>query len=491
MTRKLHEHPTGELVLKLVSKTGAWREELAETASAVFGALDETLEPRVLVIQVEQLMRKVKGRQYRVEIEQCDAGVDLGTLETAITASFPYDILLGDALADLHKLYEARESFRRSVECALDLMVPSHATFCSNLVFGQFNRYTCVCVQLPKAALAVHSRASQPSVGRDAPSNLLLACVTAFLRHCELTLSQGTTMHFSDGLPTEGHERQILREAGRLLMFAPRLGVSESLFDDVDALSDMTYESSTASGTMVLAGPEDIPEGVLLAFDPAIPTDHHRGVRKLLQLSSGTVCLAVTDDTVWGLIRFQPDSLSHKSLFSVAFMGRSTWEWRYGDSTVMRVVRGQPSLPKAKLDQHHFRTTVEELVPTMTELDLSRLWTYVLGATQQKKGALIVVAEDAKQEASRLRDQSTRVTPRKLGFDSAQLVTAIDGAILSDFTGTVYAVGVILDGRSRPGLGNPSRGSRYNSAVKYVRSSGTKKRLAVVVSEDGSVDIVR
>ena len=50
-------------------------------------------------------------------------------------------------------------------------------------------------------------------------------------------------------------------------------------------------------------------------------------------------------------------------------------------------------------------------------------------------------------------------------------------------------MGVILDGKSRPNRGTPTRGARYNSAVRYVESS-PYPCLAVVVSEDGMVDIV-
>ena len=66
-------------------------------------------------------------------------------------------------------------------------------------------------------------------------------------------------------------------------------------------------------------------------------------------------------------------------------------------------------------------------------------------------------------------------------------VTSIDGAILLDVTGTCYSIGVILDGMAMTN-GNPERGSRYNSAVRYVE--GNKgKCVAIIISEDGMVDL--
>ena len=71
-------------------------------------------------------------------------------------------------------------------------------------------------------------------------------------------------------------------------------------------------------------------------------------------------------------------------------------------------------------------------------------------------------------------------------------ITAIDGAVLVDPSSTCHAIGVILDG-SITKKGDPSRGARYNSAVRYVESQKedhTYTCLAIVVSEDGTVNLV-
>lgn len=67
------------------------------------------------------------------------------------------------------------------------------------------------------------------------------------------------------------------------------------------------------------------------------------------------------------------------------------------------------------------------------------------------------------------------------------LVTAIDGAVLVSPDATCFAIGVILDGRATP-KGNPARGARYNSAIRYVESQN--QSLAIVVSEDGGVNLI-
>ena len=91
--------------------------------------------------------------------------------------------------------------------------------------------------------------------------------------------------------------------------------------------------------------------------------------------------------------------------------------------------------------------------------------------------------------AERLRTQSTLLEPVLPTPLLTRLVTSIDGALLLDIDGFCHAVGVILDGKSHPDRGTSTRGARFNSAIRYVESS-TTPCLAVVVSEDGMVDIV-
>jgi hypothetical protein len=69
-----------------------------------------------------------------------------------------------------------------------------------------------------------------------------------------------------------------------------------------------------------------------------------------------------------------------------------------------------------------------------------------------------------------------------------QSVSGIDGTILLDPSGFCHAIGIILDGEATDQC-TPSRGSRYNSGVRYVKASGPR-RLAVVVSDDRTVDII-
>lgn len=102
---------------------------------------------------------------------------------------------------------------------------------------------------------------------------------------------------------------------------------------------------------------------------------------------------------------------------------------------------------------------------------------------------MILISEQADAEAKRLSHQCIRIEPMILDDDTMKLVTTIDGAILLDTKGICHAIGVILDGHASA-KEDTARGSRYNSAVRYVHGDHGRC-LAVVVSADGTVDFVQ
>jgi hypothetical protein len=117
-----------------------------------------------------------------------------------------------------------------------------------------------------------------------------------------------------------------------------------------------------------------------------------------------------------------------------------------------------------------------------------RLFRILEAAIDQPYGTMIVVSDHAEDEAIRLQSQGTRIEPVVLSDEMVRRVAAIDGALLLDSEGRCHAIGVILDGRATSD-GKPSRGARYNSALRYVHGAGGAT-LAVVISEDGRVDLL-
>ena len=115
------------------------------------------------------------------------------------------------------------------------------------------------------------------------------------------------------------------------------------------------------------------------------------------------------------------------------------------------------------------------------------IWRIVNESAKQKHGTLIIISGEAEKESKRLEQQSTKIEPTLLDEDLMWKVTSIDGAVLLDPSGMCHSIGVILDGLSVP-KGDPARGSRFNSAVRYVEMK-KGKCVAVIVSEDGMADL--
>src|SRR3546814_10688340 len=72
------------------------------------------------------------------------------------------------------------------------------------------------------------------------------------------------------------------------------------------------------------------------------------------------------------------------------------------------------------------------MFPTSTETTRTRFWQLFNAAAHQKKGSMIVIAEDAESEALRLDAQGTNIQPAQLSVELLRQASAIDGSILMD-----------------------------------------------------------
>ena len=152
----------------------------------------------------------------------------------------------------------------------------------------------------------------------------------------------------------------------------------------------------------------------------------------------------------------------------------------------MKAAYGLPHLPLPRLDRERFRSNIRRMFPTCDSVD--RLWSIVQAAMGQHRGTMITISDSAQEEAMRLRKQSLGIDPIELTTDLVGRLTRIDGALLIDPKGICYAVGVILDGHATE-HGDPSRGARFNSAIRYIISASATT-MCLVVSEDGHVDML-
>lgn len=328
--------------------------------------------------------------------------------------------------------------------------------------------------------------------GRLLPPSLLRAAMLRFGEESMKALSEAEPGAGFINRPSETEE--VLRAAGKSLLDTPAqaLGLDPNtaqLFNTCNTISSLRYEGAAGVGKLLLArrGHPNLTE--VFALTCPTPLTDYRAVRKLLEMTTTDIHLLADGENVYALGR-QTGSYDtcREDLFVINFLTHYVWELQHGGLVLMRSHYGLPGMPRARLHRSRFRRDVHRLFGLSDTRKVERLWEVVLEASRQKSGTILVITTEALAEADRLKLQCTLIEPVPLTPLITRLVTAIDGAVLLDPEGYCYSIGVILDGKAS-GNGNSARGARYNSAVRYVASSA-HPCLAVVVSEDGLVDVL-
>lgn len=154
----------------------------------------------------------------------------------------------------------------------------------------------------------------------------------------------------------------------------------------------------------------------------------------------------------------------------------------------MRCRFGEARLPQEPIGRERFVDNMRRIFGRIEEPSIDRFLKVLDLLTQLPRGSSIIIAADATAEAQRLAQQGTVINPVPLSKGLLERATAIDGSILADPQGVCHAIGVILDGQAVEDS-TPSRGARYNSAVRYV-AAGSQPRMAFVISADRTLDVV-
>jgi hypothetical protein len=290
---------------------------------------------------------------------------------------------------------------------------------------------------------------------------------------------------------------EILRAAGNRMMagaaqradtFYNQEGHEELLFDVCNRISSLSYEGAASAGHLVVARKNHPAVKTRVAFARSVEVHNVRASRKLLELTSPNLAIHMNAKNIFGLVEVADYTAGQADLYEVNILGHHLWELAHAGKALMRVRDGLPSLPAPPLEEGKVRTDLRRVFRNITIEQVDLLVSLVSEAVGEKHGTMLVISEDAANEALRLANQGTLLEPCLMTPELLRQLTRIDGAVLLDPTGTCYAIGVILDGLATE-KGNPARGARFNSAVRYV---GTPKKacMAIVVSEDGGVDLV-
>jgi len=286
---------------------------------------------------------------------------------------------------------------------------------------------------------------------------------------------------------------ELIRIAARNFMHTPGIAVADrytyaDLFDRFNLISSLLYEGTQGVGHIVLANPSNASIEYVIRFQEPVPFREPRWARKVLQMAAADVALIADSEQIYGLGRLDPTH-DHRlqDAFTIDFLDHYHWELSCGSQVLLRSHYGVPQLPFEVIEMDLFTSNYARLFPQSSPPEQSHIWDLFNVVIRQNRGSMIIVAEDAASEARRLAQQGTGIEPVRLTEQLLRRVSGIDGTIILDPTGKCHAIGVILDGAANDEC-TPSRGSRFNSAVRYVHSASAK-RLAIVVSDDRTVDI--
>ena len=287
--------------------------------------------------------------------------------------------------------------------------------------------------------------------------------------------------------------REIARAAAESFMMSLGMALGNlvwsGLFEEFNRISSLLYEGTQGRGRILLANPENRFLEWMLTLGAPVPIQQTRWSRKMLQMATTDVALIADGNRIYGLGNISDKhQASSEDIFEVDFLEHYDWQIRCGKDLLLRSIYGEPKCPQKTKGRDLFLDNYRRLFHLATEEDAERIWELFEVAEAQEHGSMIVVAEDAAEEATRLASQGTVVRRTLMTKDLLQRVSNIAGTIIVDQFGYCHAIGVILDGPANEKC-TPSRGARFNSGIRYVEAT-EKPRLAIVVSEDRTVDII-
>lgn len=283
----------------------------------------------------------------------------------------------------------------------------------------------------------------------------------------------------------------VLRSAADLFVSAviARTGQDQAFgaLQAFDAVSAQPYEGRSGKGSILLAPRGDKGVSTVMDMEHPVPIGRARSLRKVLELSIGDLHLLCDGREVYGLGKLDADA-PRPHTFEARVSGTGSWELWDGDTPYLRVDNGIPGMPRELLDEDEFSATVDRVFPEVSARNARFLWETARACTRQPHGTMLVVHPEAAAEAQRLLPQAYAIAPARLGPEALSAATGIDGAVLVAPDGKCHAVGVILDGLAT-GTGDPSRGARFSSAIRYLAGAG-KGAMVIIVSEDGKIDLL-
>lgn len=264
--------------------------------------------------------------------------------------------------------------------------------------------------------------------------------------------------------------------------------IASDIFEHFNFISQLMYEGTKGKGRLLLVHSENPAIEYSLRLIEPVPFREPRWARKILQMASQDIMLIADCEKIHGLGKLNENhDATQQDAFIVDFLDHYHWQLRCGKHVLIQSKYGEPTLPQEEISRDRFMDNYLRLFPQTSSEQQNHIWQLFNCAIEQNHGSMLIIAMDAANEANRLARQGTPIQPTLMTTELFQRVSGIDGTIILDPYGVCHAIGIILDGKANEQC-TPSRGSRFNSGVRYVEAD-KKQRLAIVVSDDKTVDI--
>ena len=341
------------------------------------------------------------------------------------------------------------------------------------------------CVGIPDDALESVPRYNNPKKDDYHGRHIEESFAQAIINTCLASADRALYLPYpGEGLSQLGDRIAIVRSSASRFVDGVTWALTpdpSDLFRFVSEVSSLTYERSGAKGHLVVTGRDNLTNKLRVTIQNPVRLGEARSVRKMLELTDETTALLTDGRSIYGL----GETVSAPDVARIAIEGHAKWSLSINDTALMKVAYEHATLPKQILDKDLFSDVARRKVGGV---EVERIWDIFQCALDNGHGTTIVVSEDPVSEIERLGQEALATKAEFLEHKDVARLGRIDGAIILGPDGRCYAFGAILDGRATY-TGDRSRGARYNSAVRYQRTSriGT---IVIVISDDGTVDLI-
>lgn len=258
--------------------------------------------------------------------------------------------------------------------------------------------------------------------------------------------------------------------------------VIKNFFPDVDLIINISkskYENRDCFGEILFV---DKNVKLEIEFVQALEFNfvNLKQIRKMLELTNDKLAIIVKNGKVIGL------GYSSVYNFKLIIKGYSKWEL-YDNKSIILLYND--AFLRLNNDSNNFTNKIH-LYFHLNLTNAEKINDIIVKYINCRHGAILIITDEAKDEATRLSNLNRAILIRPVSLCKNYVTLSdIDGALIMDCYGNCFAIGAILDGETRI-VGNMSRGSRYNSSINYIANKYNKKYMAVIISEDGDVDVV-